>query len=464
MSSSFSCLLSRLLYRVAKADAPTLVWLRRLLAAVVCVAGLASIGFSAQSLFYPYVYMKDFVQEYLLARAVLAGVNPYLPVSELAHQFIGSVPNAIFPHPTPHPPPVAIIALPLGLLGYQQAAVVWFVFEIGCVCVAVSLLLNWLGVNARLWRLSLCTLAVSVWHPFWIELVSGQLMVLLFLILLLSWRALRADHPIRGGILLGMVVSLKLIGWPIVLFLGLRKNWRAVEAVIVTVVAMNGIAALLMGYQAVWYYYAKVGSVVGSLYRAYVLNYSVWSVGWRLFAGTGASIMAGAEALPVLASPLLARSFAVLLPLLLVIVGVIMAYRARDYDIAFAIVVCVSILVNPVAWIHYLILATLPLCVIGRQLVRQCFPQTETCIAIVCGLLLLISHRQWENWAIMLGSQTIVGKVTMVNPWILIVLTMSPALLVLILMGLLRCLDKGHGAACMVASTCRKELKERGSC
>jgi len=456
--------LATLLYRIFKANTPTLVWLRRLLMPLVCVAGLASIGFSVQSLFYPYVYMKDFIQEYLLARAVLAGVNPYLPMPELARQFIGILPNAIFPHPTPHPPPVAIIALPLGLLEYQQAAMIWFVLEIVCVCVAVFLLLNWLGANVRLWTLLLCTLAVFVWHPFWTELVSGQLMALLFGILLLSWQALRVNHSIRGGILLGIVVSLKLIGWPIVLFLGLRKNWRAVGAAIVTVVVMNGITALMMGYEAVLYYYTKVGSVVGSLYRAYVLNYSLWTVGWRLFDGTRASIIHGAEAPPVLASPVLAHSVAVLLPFLLVVVGVIVAYRARDFDIAFAIVVCVSILANPVAWIHYLILAVLPLCVIGRQLVRCYFPQIETCIAIVCGLLLLVSHRQWENWAVMLGTQMIVGEVVMVNPWILIVLTMFPAFLVLILMELLLRLDQGQDSFFMVKSTYREEPRDMELC
>lgn len=442
-NTTSSSSLDGLLYRVFKADAPVLVWLRRLLAALVCVAGLMSIGRSAPTLLRPYVYMRDFVQEYLLARAVLSGVIPYLPIPDLARQFIGPLPlDAAFLHPTSHPPPVAILALPLGLLEYQQAAVVWFVFEIGCVCVAVYLLLNWSGVGAHPWTLLLCTLAVFMWNPFWEELVFGQLMALLFVMLLLSWQALRANHSVRGGILLGVVVGLKLIGWPIVLFLILRKNWRAAGAAVATVVATNGIAVLLMGHEAVLYYYAKVGSMVSSLYRAYVFNFSLWSVGWRLFDGTGSPIIAGVEAPPVLVSPVLARAVAVILPLLLVIVGIILAYRARDFDSAFALVVCVSILVNPVAWNHYLILATLPLCVIGRQLLSQHFPKTETCVAVICGLLLLVSHRQWQDWAVMLGTQTTMAGDTVINPWVLFALTMLPAALVLALMGLLYRLDE----------------------
>ncbi|MBN2005251.1 MAG: DUF2029 domain-containing protein [Anaerolineae bacterium] len=368
---------------------------------------------------------------------------PYLPIPDLANRFIGPLPTVVFPHPTPHPPPVVIFALPLGLLGYQQAAVVWFVFEIVCVSVAVFMLLKWLNIALRPWPLLFGMLALFAWNPFWQELVLGQLMALLFVILLLSWQALRTHRSILGGVLLGMVVSLKLIGWPIVLFLALRRNWRASGAAIATMVVTNGIAALLIGYKAALYYYLKVGGIVGSLYQAHTGNFSLWSVGWRLFDGTGSPIILDAEAPPVLVSPLLARGISVILPLLLVIVGLGLAYRTRDFDIAFAIVVCVSVVVNPVAWIHYFILATLPLCIIGQQLLAQHFPRTETRVAMICSLLLLVSHRQWENLAVTLGAQTIIGDTAVVNPWILIILTMLPAGLIIVLMWLLYRLDCG---------------------
>ncbi len=438
LSSPFA----RLLYRTFKSNVPALVWLRRLLAALVCVAGLVSIGYSAQSLLTPYVYMKDFIQEYLLARAALSGVMPYLPIPDLARQFIGPLPNDVFPHPTPHPPPVAILALPLGLLDYQQAAAVWFIFEIVCVCIAVCLILSWLGIDVRLGTVLPGTLAIFLWTPFLEELVLGQLMVLLLVLLWLSWQTLRVERSLWGGVLLGMAVSLKLIGWPIVLFLALRKNWRAVSAAIATVAVTNGLAALLMGYKTVLYYYLKVGGIVSSLYHAHMSNFSLWSVGRRLFEGTGSPIMAGAEAPPILASPLLTSGVSLLLPLLLVLVGVILAYRARNFDIAFAILVCVSILVNPVAWNHYLILAVLPLCVIGFQMVKQHFPRVEMYIALGCGCLLLVPHRQWEGLAVTLGAQTVLQGNLIVNPWILLILTMLPALLVITLIWLLYRLDR----------------------
>ena len=156
--------------RLVTARAPRFALLRRLLVVLGCVAGAVSLGFSAQSLRPPYVFMKDFIQEYLLARAMLAGVPPYLPLPDLAERFLGPLPNPIFPHPTPHPPPVGLMALPLGVLGYQQAAIAWYVFEVICVTAAVYLLLDWLGAATRV-RVAIVTLALFAWNPFWEELL-----------------------------------------------------------------------------------------------------------------------------------------------------------------------------------------------------------------------------------------------------------------------------------------------------
>jgi hypothetical protein len=81
--------------------------------------GVYNIVRSAQTLLPPDVYSKDFLQEYLMARALLLGVNPYLPLSELAARFLGPLPVIVFPHPLAAPPPAAMLSIPLGLLGYK---------------------------------------------------------------------------------------------------------------------------------------------------------------------------------------------------------------------------------------------------------------------------------------------------------------------------------------------------------
>jgi hypothetical protein len=217
----------------------------------------------------------------------------------------------------------------------------------------------------------------------------------------------------------------------------LKKNWRAAGFSIAAIIAMNAASMLLLGYETVFFYYTEVGSMVSWLYRAHVSNFSLWSLGWRLFEGNGSLILAGAVAPPIFMSVVLARGIAVILPLLVLIVGLALAHRSSGFDTAFSIMICVSILVNPVVWIHYLILALLPLCVIARGLLEHHFPKTETNIAVICGLLLLVSVRRWYNPSVMLGVQSDIGSDAFVNPWILVIFTMLSALLILILIWLL---------------------------
>src|SRR3982074_1650862 len=115
---------------------------RRLWLAVVAVGG--GVGPSYALSLYPsdaMLYDKDFGQEYLLARAIRAGVDPYQPIRDLAALFVQATSYLDQEHPTPHPPTVGLFALPLGYLSYPVAVRTWFVFEMVCLVAVVILLI-----------------------------------------------------------------------------------------------------------------------------------------------------------------------------------------------------------------------------------------------------------------------------------------------------------------------------------
>ena len=132
----------RAIKHILSSRQPVMLLLKYLLLLVLVVLSLFNVFIGAQALAPPNVYRKDFVQEYVLARAIRAGVNPYLPVDELAEIFVAPASGLVPTYPTPHPPPVAVFSLPLSLLAYEQAAVLWFVLEIACLLLAVYLLLR----------------------------------------------------------------------------------------------------------------------------------------------------------------------------------------------------------------------------------------------------------------------------------------------------------------------------------
>ena len=107
--------------------------------------GVAGLWLAMQSLRPQYVYGKDFIQEYLLARAIRAGMNPYLPQRELAEAFGLELTDPTFPHPTPHPPGLALLSWPLAWFDYSLAAAAWMALELCCLVLGVGLLIEGRG-------------------------------------------------------------------------------------------------------------------------------------------------------------------------------------------------------------------------------------------------------------------------------------------------------------------------------
>lgn len=395
----------RILYRsshpikaIISSRQPGMILLKYGLIFIVAIMGLLGLKFAVQSLHPPFVYAKDFIQDYLLARAVLDDVDPYLPIRELVQRFLDPSHNFGLQHPTPHPPPVVLLSLPFGLLSYEQAAVVWFFFEMICIVVSVYLLLSWIAGRAEFLFTIFITLLVLAWSPFQDELACGQLMALLLILLIGVWQFLFKGNNIKGGIFLGFIIALKLMAWPIVIFLLIRKNWMAVIMAGLTAITANLGAALLMGIDKVLYYYLKVTSIVPPLYRAWDANFSIWTIGWRLFEGTRSpSWVVQIEAPPLLNAPVVAPYFSIAGLIVLLSIALVLALRAKRFNTSFGILVCVSLLVNPVTWSHYLILTLIPLAIVARRLFSLDLPKKETWFFIIICLIFFIP-RSAVHW------------------------------------------------------------------
>ncbi|MFN7949146.1 MAG: glycosyltransferase family 87 protein [Blastocatellia bacterium] len=410
---------------------------------VVLLIGLAQLAFSSLALHPSLIHRKDFIQEYLLARAVLSRTEPYRPLPEMAAEMLGYR-GRLVPHPATHPPPMAIITLPLGLLKYEYAATLWFVLEITLLAVSFHLLLQWQAVSS--WRVAaVLTLMSFTWSPLVDEVLVGQLNMLLLWLLLLAWLRLREGRELAGGVWLGGALIVKLMAWPIVLFLLLRRNWRALFAAGAVVISGHLIAIALMGWENVLNYYRHVAPTVPPLVRANEGNFSVWSLGWRLFEGTGCEILPSTTAPPLLNAPGVARIVSFVAPLLLLATGLWLARKARSFDAGFAILTCVSVLMNPVVWSHYLVMTIIPAAVVFRRLKAGGLPRWMYWSAFGCGALLFLPRMEMR--ALMnhfeVSREIRDGNLTIIHvPFAAGLISLIPLLAVLSLMWLVWQLDK----------------------
>src|SRR5262249_18344119 len=73
------------------------------------------------------------------------------------------------------------------------------------------------------------------------------------------------------------------------------------------------------------------------------------------------------SASPLYASPRLVTIFTYLVPAVALGLSLWLAYQMRDFDRAYSLVIVTSVLISPVTWLHYFILATIPLCVVLQK-------------------------------------------------------------------------------------------------
>lgn len=378
------------------------------------------------------IYQKDFIQGYVLAKAMRAGLNPYLPLPELVPRWLPELTAfGALPHPTPHPIPVGWLCLPFSLLGYERGAVGWLIFELACLVGIVLLFQRRTGKPPTVGIVALAAFALLGWVPVTQDLWFGQLSVFLLFLLMLAWTALREGHPVFGGLLLGLMIAVKFLAWPIVLFLALRRQWKAVSAAAGIIFVSHALAIVTVGFEHVRDYYVKIGPMLAAYYRAHDSNFSAWTIGYRLFVGGGGNFYAP----PLLDAPWLAKVFIPFLPVALLVVGLRFALKAKEFDTSFALLVIVSVLVSPIAWTHYLVFSAIPVVLLWGRLSQQGFPAPLTKQALVLSLPLTLTQATYVMVAMWFVRGTTAGGVPIV-PFAASVLTLTPLVILAAWLGL----------------------------
>lgn len=370
----------------ARASLPKL-----LLAGLIALLAWTNVRLLLHSLADP--YRKDLQQEYLLAKALVNGVNPYSPLPELTQRWLPGHQIKAFTHPTPHPFAIGWLSLPLAALTFPQAATAWLIFE--CLCLLLSIIL-WRRLRGQPLDLRAVALSFAVllaWHPLSLELYTGQLSLVLLPLFLAAWLALRKGREVQGGLFLGSLVVLKMAGAPLLLWLAWQRRWRAVGAAAALWTGAHLLAMGLHGWPLVRDYYLKVGPQVSALYRPNFANLSLWTLGERLFGEMKWEFVS----VPLWPAPGLAKVLTVLVPLAWLAWLLYAAQRAKSFDTGFALLMGGGLFLTPVAWVHYFVLALPALGLLFSRLAARNWPRWLTWQAGLALTPLCLSEELYFN-------------------------------------------------------------------
>ena len=366
-----------------------MVILRVILAGLIVLMGLARLRIILVLLGSAASYQeRDVLQEYLMAKALVTGMNPYLSLDKLAQMFIGL--TSFLPHPAPYPPFVAIFSTPLLAFNLNQVIIVWFVIEFLCLmAIAGMLTVLWKGKLDWIWAIFILFVLLC-WYPVMVDLLYGQLTILLTTLVLAALLATRNDKKVLAGVLIGLSVALKMFTWPLIIYFALKKDWRTFISSGVTAIGLNLVALFVMGIGPISDYYLRVTMQVTAIYHSFLKNYSLWSIGYRLFDGTRPTGGNYISAPPIIDLPQIAPIVSAGLAAAFLLAGLIWALRSRDQDIAYAIVVCVIVGVSPISWDHYYVMIVISLVILLINLARRSLPNWPTIITFSIILMLFL--------------------------------------------------------------------------
>lgn len=386
-------------------DSPRALLWRRALTVLAIVLGLVSTRPAIDSLSSIDIYSKDLVQEYVLARALLDRVDPYVSVASLAHRYL-DVPlsSTASPLPSAHPPTAGLVFLPSVLIGYRTLATVWLVIEVVFLVVAVRLLGAATGHRLSLLAALAWSAGLLAWHSVQTDLFWGQLSLAQLCLVAGAAASFRSGRDLTAGLLLGLGILLKPLLVPLALVLLLCHRWRALAGLTLVVATGHAVVTWTIGLEAVISYFTHALPVTTEAYRGYIGNRSLWSLVWRVFAGTGSSIVPGMQAPPLVDALALIPLVSVTLVAVVLVPTCLRLWRTRSVHEGLGLMLCVSLLASPISWTHYWVLLLLPSAQVISWLRNASWPRAPTNAALAVALALLPNPDVWGVLGFAVGT------------------------------------------------------------
>jgi hypothetical protein len=227
-----------------------------------------------------------------------------------------------------YPPPVILVFVPLAVIPFDAARLIWFLLLCGVAILLLARLVRPLPPSARWWAAA----AYVLFFPLLWDIQLGNVTLITLYLCVLAWD-LRERWPLSGA-LAAAGIGVKLLPANLLVFFALASRWRILAAL-----GVVGVAILVLTWP-----------LVGHEWPTYLLIFQKRLAGaaageWNIIPSRFAS---GIPRLALLSIPLLAAVF-----------GGLCARRAAA-DVGFRLAIAAAPLASTTAWYPYTLLS-LPL-------------------------------------------------------------------------------------------------------
>jgi len=297
----------------------------------------------------------DFSVFYASAVAMLMGLNPYLAdLSRIGDPLHLEIRPLIH---TTSTPTFLLCFKPFGYLPELTAYRIWFAISVATFIAATVLLLG--ARDSGLTRPLKLVLAAAMmlYAPLGDHIADAQVQILILLMLVLVMRWLANGREVSAGLMLALAIALRAFPLVLAFYLMITHRWRALVSTAIGLTLIGIVTIAGLGWDIVRTFIVGAELTVSHHPVALPINVALGSFVTRLFWYLmGPALPSGldfARKVAVACSAIAILGFSVR--------ATLRTAGGRDANLtAYGLWVVVSVMLSPIAWIHYMVLFFIP--------------------------------------------------------------------------------------------------------
>jgi hypothetical protein len=319
-----------------------------------------------------------------MAKAILMGLNPYATIAEL---FSTATPGMICSSeslvnfPSPHPPASILLFIPFTYfsVSLNHSALIWTSFSLLTLACSLIRLLSVFQLRPLQYIPFALILFLSALgtRPLEQDLWLGNMQTFILSLALELLRSLKKKDELSAGFFLGLMLSIKLLGAPLIIFFAFQRKFKIIFVSFFTVALIALLTSMTLGY-SILYNYPTAAKITVNTFRHDSMNFSLLLLGQRLFGSLTPAIDAydifHAPSIPPLTGLVFSQEVCNWIGILAVLSAiVIFCIRKTPLFIGTILVLCITPAVQPVSWYYteslsLIAVATLCLWAIDRSI------------------------------------------------------------------------------------------------
>jgi len=253
-----------------------------------------------------------------------------------------------------NPPTTSIMLLPIIFLDYEEARIIWTIFNSLIFILTLVYLVNRFDFKGR-W-LPILMIVFFLLQPLLANFAFAQVYILIFSSIVLAWYAYGTEKNLILGIVLGLIIILKTSGLFLLLLLIIERRWRSLIWTGITIGVCILITLPWIGYDA-WFSFAQ--RII-----AYTKNPNLSVTAYQTVHSFFTHLTTYDQIwnpAPIINSPFTGRLLSFASNLIIVFLISFLAYRYKNINLTFGMFIIGGILISPASLDYHYVLLLLPL-------------------------------------------------------------------------------------------------------